>query len=77
MFKISWVYVSPLLSIWKKQGCLPYTEILYSFVAHNDEDNDDLPLEFHTPEKYILYTLESLTDLDIVELQYNSLCTAA
>lgn len=22
----------------------------YSFVAHNDED-DDLPLEFHTPEK--------------------------
>ena len=49
----------------------------YSFVAHNDEDNDDLPLEFHTPEKYILYTLESLTDLDMVELQYNSLCTAA
>lgn len=49
----------------------------YSFVAHNDEDNDDLPLEFYTPEKYILYTLESLTDLDIVELQYNSLCTAA
>lgn len=48
----------------------------YSFVAHNDED-DDLPLEFHTPEKYILYTLESLTDLDIVELQYNSLSTAA
>lgn len=45
----------------------------YSFVAHND----DLPLEFYTPEKYILYTLESLTDLDIVELQYNSLCTAS
>lgn len=49
----------------------------YSFVAHNDEDNDDLSLEFYTPEKYILYTLESLTDLDIVELQYNSLCTAS
>lgn len=47
----------------------------YSFVAHNDED-DDLPLEFHTPEKYILYTLESLTDWT-VELQYNNLCTAA